>query len=334
MRCTQVALAFALASLVSSFSLPAAACSWPCPGPLRLFERTDVPGNLVYFEVFDGFFDEASLPFTLHTAAGEPIAASVRQIDGRTVFAPDQPIADGTDVVLEYGFGCSGDAQPFERRTFAFSIAEAPVVAPPRPRVTLARRGFLEEGSACDTAFVELRVEDETGWEWLADLTTISASVDGVGVGSGNALDFKSIELRSLCGPGAPNRYSHNSCGGSESIPVGVHTLTLTTTILGQPDPAPVELDFEIQCEPGCDPTTAPDDDDEVTASPDADESTEPPGDVISSSGTASGEDTGTRGRLQIGGCSLQRGGHGGWLVMLLLPWLLARRRRADHSNT
>ena len=42
----------------------------------------------------------------LHTKTGEPLAASIRTIGKDQVFAPDAPIPENTEVVLEYSSDC------------------------------------------------------------------------------------------------------------------------------------------------------------------------------------------------------------------------------------
>jgi hypothetical protein len=336
MRSTRLALPFTLLALIVASPRPALACSSPCPEPMRLWGgATSIPGNLVYFEVYASIFDETYAPFALRTAEDEPIAASLRTIEGDLVFAPDEPIAAGTRVVLEYDYGCGGSDQPLERRTFAFTTTESVQDAPAQPPApTVARRGFIEGPEACDMAFVDLEL-GSVDLDGLGALTDLAVTVDGEQGWYGPASELSSalLSLDSHCDGGDYGLdYWHSSCGDLFRLPPGKHTMEVRSLIVGFPDPEPVRYEFEVQCAPGCpmapdaaaDPEpTAPED-----ASGGADEAPGgPPGDVVSSEGEA-GDETRESSRIQIGGCTVRRGGRGGWLTMLALPWILRRRRR------
>ncbi|HKO91941.1 MAG TPA: hypothetical protein VJU61_12350, partial [Polyangiaceae bacterium] len=143
----QALIAITAFGLLAAAALPSPshACSLPpCTSPVRLFERgATVPGNLVYFKLLGGINVDGALqplsPLSLETSEHEPIAASVRTIGFDRVFAPDQPIAPGTHVVLTYRPTCLFADEQVASATYEFTTSEAAEFEPRQPALEVAR---------------------------------------------------------------------------------------------------------------------------------------------------------------------------------------------------
>ena len=228
----------------------ASACSIdPCVPPVRLPSTSEMPGNLVYFEVTA----DAPGSITLRTAAGEPIPAGIRTIGSDRVFTPDAPIAEATDVVLEFELACSGDAVAsgrgpgtFEFRTYNFrSVVLAPA------RLFVREYGVSDPGiESYETAFVRLGMDSPDVNHTATHLMTHTATVDGQVVSRWPMLGEleRQLSIQSSCQPRQVEA-DFDSCDTLWTVPVGRHTVTVQTRVLGHEEAiAPVTIEVETTC--------------------------------------------------------------------------------------
>jgi len=232
------------AMLMLSHAAPARACTLPPCGPsVRVPAETRIPGNLVYFEVLK---DDASL--ALHTSAGEPIAAQVRDLGGKRVFVPDEAIPELTDVVLEYANVCLGDFGPDLPSTFAFTTASAGAIELQPATLELRERGMKYLPTAEEHSFVRLLygAPDATGN--AAHLLTHVATVNGHSLQFVDVGGLPMLELSTRCSP-APSDWVDDTCGTLYSVPPGKHVVEVRTSVLGQATaPEPVRLEVDVSC--------------------------------------------------------------------------------------
>lgn len=325
----------------------ASACSLPaCSSPLRIPAAGYLPGNLVYFEVTA----EAPGRMTLRTEAGEPIAASIRSIGGHRVFAPDAPIAPETYVTLEYEESCPPDfAETPLTGTFEFwTTAFSSIVLQPA-RLFVREYGVAYPGvDNNELGFVRVGMDSPDVNASATHLMTHTVAIDGVPISSwaiNGELGLVSIESR--CRP-ALDDVQFDSCGNVWAVPVGPHTVSVQTRVLGYDGViAPVTLDIETSC-PGGDmpiaddgpvadePTTA----DEPTGTDDSpvfdDRTVTPVGesptdsaaaDTAHTAAAAASDDVSDNESCAFGGGAASSRAPAG--LALLALGLLARRRRA-----
>jgi hypothetical protein len=237
------AFGVSLAAGAMSVAMPAGACSIAtCSSPVRLPPSPYLPGNLVYFQVL-GEDDPSGLQ--LRTAEGEPIAASVRDVEGDRVFAPEQPIAEGTAVVLEYSTLCFGEPA---RQTFELTTTAPGAIELEPARLTVQERGVAGPGRFDEASFVRVR-------HWPGDTNGVasplmihSASVDGVPVGTVDVAGQSLLEILVPCRPPVASP-GIDTCGNLFAAPPGVHLVQVSTHIVGAAtQPEPVGLEVEVQC--------------------------------------------------------------------------------------
>jgi hypothetical protein len=224
----------------------ASACSLPqCQSPLRLPPAPYLPGNLVYFQIVGD--DPAGL--ALRTAEGEPIAASIRTIGTDRVFAPEQPIADGTQLVLEYSLQCYGDPPPQTLlQTFEF-MTSAPVELAFNPgRLEIEEVGVRQPGRDGETSFVRVRHWPGESNGDTSLLMTHTSKVDGVPASPLQLNGLELIEVPVACRPRVADA-GRDTCGNLYTLPPGVHTVEVSTHVVGATtQPEPVSLEVEVQC--------------------------------------------------------------------------------------
>lgn len=339
------ALAVFVGAVISTRSAPASACSLPqCPSPVNLPPAPYLPGNLVYFQITAD--DPAEI--ALRTAEGEPIAASIRTIGTDRVFAPEQPIAEGTQLVLEYSLQCYGDPQPQTLpQTFEFMASAAVELAFNPGRLEVEEVGVRQPGRDGETSFVRVRHWPGESNGDTSLLMTHTAEVDGVPASplQLNGLDL--IEVPVACRPRVSDSM-RDPCGNLFTLPPGVHTVEVSTHVVGATtQPEPVSLQVEVQC-----PDTDAGDssgDDEQPSTPDRETEgpSEPTADAALPVGSFYGDLEGAGEPLhepvaapvassQGGGCALgSSGGQAGRgaLLALVAAFVLGRaRRRSLHS--
>jgi len=210
-------------------------------------------GDHFYFQVLAA--DPGVL--TLRTAEGAPIAASIRTIGNDRVFAPEQPIAAGTSVVLEMTTPCSLEGVP----------GSYEILAEPHGPIELdpAQLQLLEQGTAYsgvpgdESSFVRVRHLPGDLNGVATPLMTHTFTVDGLPARLGEVNGQQVVEVSARCQP----EYTEtqiDTCGVVYSVAPGVHTVEARTTIVGEvTQPAPVRLKVEVTC-PGGGAPPAPDD--------------------------------------------------------------------------
>jgi uncharacterized protein (TIGR03382 family) len=228
---------------------PAQACPAACLGPpVRVFAPGRlIPGNLVYFKVIA----DNPGPLNLKTGDGKEIPANIRMIGPHRVFAPIDPIAADTLVVLTYPRGsCSRDALSI---TFVFQTS-APLEIQLQPAVlTAGDYGLLSTLPALSStsavgpfAFQRLSygLLDATGA--ASHLIDLDVTADGVVFSA-----WPNIEIQGVCTKDIPRAI------GTCTQPIlgpGPHTVRAQPHIVGQPDPpaAELEIDFDRACNMAC----------------------------------------------------------------------------------
>ena len=232
-----------LGAAVLKLAAPAAACSPPfCPPPLRFPPTAWMPGNLVYFKLLD----DTQVELSLRTAAGEPIAASIRTIGNDRVFAPEEPIPAGTQAVLDYSFPCGAEAR---QHSFEF-LADLHASIELQPaELQIVEQGIAYPGVPNDEAsFVRLRHLSGDLNGAASALMTHTFTVDGMPARLGEVNSQQVVEVSASCNPSfAENQ--QDTCGTLYSVTPGVHTVEARTSIVGELiQPAPVHLAVEVRC--------------------------------------------------------------------------------------
>lgn len=242
--------AFVLTAAALGTAAPARACSKElCSPPVRLFARdAEVPGNLVYFELLGGLNVDGQLqpasPLTLETAEGEPIAASVQTVGSDRVFAPDQPIAAGTHVVLKYRPSClSADDGPAEIE-YAFTTGAAfTAVLPAEPSLEITEQG---QGGERSRALVKLHYAQDAsgGAEALAHLIALTVAVDGERAPLDP--DGLSASVQTRCAQ--RDEEIHDGCGVLTYVSEGEHSVAAKGKIIGFGDLPELRAGVETRC--------------------------------------------------------------------------------------
>jgi hypothetical protein len=297
----------------------AQACSLPsCSEPVRLSGMQSVPGNLVYFEVTAN--DPGAM--AMRTEAGEPIPASIRTIGNDRVFAPDAPIPPETNVVLEYELSCYDDIESPPPGEFAFRTFEhLPVTLQPG-RLYVEEYGVASPGEANgERGFVRVKLQPSADYA-AEHLMTHTLSIDGQPWSPWPLVGSSwQVSVDSQC------RYQHteieyDSCGGVWSVPVGRHTLTLQTHILGQDtQPEPLTLEIETRC-----PTPGTETD---VGDPDRDDTS---GAAATETAAASRETRDVAACALPGGRGVSSGAGAGLLLLAALGLARRRGRRSMRS--
>ncbi|HTV25712.1 MAG TPA: hypothetical protein VMG12_43750 [Polyangiaceae bacterium] len=228
---------------VASFGAPASACSLPtCEPPVRLAPLPYLPGNLVYFQVVAQI---EPTDLVLRTAEGEPIAASIRTIGSDRVFAPEQPIAEGTSVVLEYSTVCFGEPA---QRTYEFTTTAAATIELVPAQLDVEESGVKGPGRNDEAAFVRVRHLSGDATGDASALMVHSYSIDGVPTGLREVGGQLLIEVPVPCRPAVSTRQI-DTCGNLYAAPPGVHSVEVSTHIIGaDTQPEPVRLAVDVQC--------------------------------------------------------------------------------------
>ncbi len=242
-----------LGCAVLKLAAPAEACSPPfCPAPVRVPAGGRLPGNLFYFKVLV----EAPGALSLHTAEGEPIAASIRTIGNDRVFAPEQPIAAGTSVVLEYATECALEGVPQSAELLAdppSSIELGPA------ELAVLERGTASPGLADEASFVRVRHFSGDANGTATPLMDHTYTVDGLPASLGEVNGQQVVQVSARCRP-SDTRSQQDTCGVVYSVAPGLHTVEARTTIVGAvTQPEPVRLAVEVRC-PGDSTQAAPED--------------------------------------------------------------------------
>jgi hypothetical protein len=231
-----------LGAAVLKLAAPAEACSIPvCTTPVRLPPGARMAGDHFYFKVVDA--DPGVL--SLRTAEGEPIAASIRTIGSDRVFAPEQPLAAGTSVVIEYENECALEVP---------QSYEVLVDPPGSIELSPAELVLLEQGTSYpgvpsyEASFVRIRhVSGDTNGV-ATPLMTHTFSVDGQTAALTQLGSEQVVEVSALCDPISTETVA-NSCGIVSRVAPGVHLVEARTTIVGEvTQPDPVRLKVELRC--------------------------------------------------------------------------------------
>lgn len=232
-----------LSMFVYTSSAPRAQACSPafCRAPVRLFTAVssdDIRGNLVYFKVLT---DDPG-PLTLRAVGGDVIPSSIRMVGKDRVFAPDEPIAPGTEVQLDYTLECGNGPM---QQSYAFKTYAHEEVSLRDAELAIEARGIAYPGDRTNEAgFVELRYYDpEDGTAYY--LIDRSATIDGKPA----TIDQEGrIKVSSYCDP-KKDEYLQDTCGTTRNVPLGEHTVEVRASIVGlASDPPPVRLKVRTDC--------------------------------------------------------------------------------------
>jgi hypothetical protein len=335
----------AVGAAVSAVAERASACSLdPCPSSVRLPPMPYLPGNLVYFQIIGDDPPEIAL----RTAEGEPIAASIRTIGGDRVFAPEQPIAEGTQLVLDYSIQCVGGPPQTLAQTFEFMTSIHSEMAFNPGRLEVEEIGIRYPGRDNETSFVRVRYWPGESNGDTSALMSHSYTVDGLPVWLQLLNGGNLVEVPVACRPQVVDAV-RDSCGSLYTLPPGVHTVELSTHVVGATtQPEPVRLQVDVQC-PDADAADSSSDDGPAPSTPEQEMvgPTEPSSDAALPDGLS--PDSLTYGDFEGGGdplpepaaapaassngggCALGVGGapaRRGGLLALVAAFVLGRARR------
>lgn len=239
---------FAFAACCVLFALGALHPAWvracsrvpTCTAPLRLFPRAGgIPGNLVFFKLFDQPGAAAAGTPSLHTSDGTPIPASVRNIGGDRVFAPISDLPLGLEVELEFDEVCpSGAALTPQHHTFRFTTGPA---ASPEPVTTSLR--LLDRGVEGDTGFTRVQLSSSgVAVEHLTD-SLVRVGFDTLGVASDGV-----VRLGTDCDE--PELSTVDSCVGTTSFGAGNYLIVSETSVVGSgAEPVRAQLTVPVGCD-------------------------------------------------------------------------------------
>src|SRR5688572_14606694 len=235
-----------------------------CRSPVQLPPSPWMPGNLVYFKVLVD--DPGAL--SLRTAAGEPIAASIRTIGNDRVFAPEQPITAATELVLEYALSCGLEQQA---QAFEFTADQPQEINLVPAQLVVVEQGIANPGMANNEAgFVRLRhyTGDQNGA--ARALMTQTFTVDGLPARMVELNSELLVEVSANCSPAFTDTQV-DTCGTVYSVTPGRHTVMARTTLVGQvTQPEPVRVEIDVRC-PGDSTQPDPDEREASTSSSNAD---------------------------------------------------------------
>jgi hypothetical protein len=253
-----IGMAAAVGLCVSS---PALACSpSPCEPTVRLFGPAgiEVATNFVYFKLL---VDDPG-PLLLRTRAGQPIAASIRQLGDDRVFAPDEPLAEGTDAELVYTPRCKPIGQePQEPQpvVYAFHAGIAGEYEPRPGELELTEQGLRYPRQANEASFVEVRYYTPEVTGGAFHLMEHFATIDGLpialgGIEGGNL----GLRIKSMCAP--PNdKVMRDTCGAITSVPPGDHMIEVWTHVIGQTGASErARMTIDTRCSARCPESAAP----------------------------------------------------------------------------
>jgi hypothetical protein len=243
---------------------PALPCSRLCDDPpIYLWpKRAEVPGNLIRFRVLVP--DPGRLE--LRNKAGVAIVASIKSMGQDRVFAPDAPVAAGTELTLHYEFRC-GDPRKLHRGQgkFTFEVGPPSSIELRGASLTLYEQGTRDPGSAYnESGFVRLRYLDPESSGNAGHLIQSTVTLDG------RPYEFDqsplegtvpTIEVVSDCmlrDTDSDAGYQIDSCGKLRSVPPGEHTVEVKPHLVGgEAKLAPVSLKVTTFCPRGLIPTPA-----------------------------------------------------------------------------
>jgi hypothetical protein len=331
-----------MGAVVSALAERASACSLPqCQSPVRLAPAPYLPGNLVYFQIVG----DDPTEIALRTAEGEPIAASIRTIGTDRVFAPEQPIAEGTQVVLEYSLQCYGDPPP---QTFEFMTSAHVELAFNPGRLEIEEIGVRQPGHDAETSFVRVRHWPGESNGDTSLLMTHTSKVDGVPAPPLQLNGLELIEVPVACRRPVADA-GRDTCGNLYALPPGVHTVEVFTHVVGATtQPEPVRLEVEVQCPDTDAASSGAQEPGPATPDPAMAGSSESTADTATPSGSSYGDIEGAGDPLPEpvaspdassngGGCALDSSGAPvgrSALLALVAAFMLGRaRRRASRSQ-
>ena len=215
-----------------------------------------MPGNLVRLDMRPRVEDPELL--TMATRQGQPIPARLRDIGGFRVFAPDAPIAEGTEVVVEYSLVCTPHRRspgPTPIESFTFTAGRHEEREYELGAISITERGIRRPGipdSEVSFVRVQLPVYLIEGNADYSDLVRHAVTLDGarhpfdmprLGEGGVDA----EVVVTSWCT--GPDETAYDSCGAISNVPTGRHTLEVTTSILGEETPLGVSsIEVDTTC--------------------------------------------------------------------------------------
>ena len=212
----------------------ARACSRFCADPpVRLFppagsEVPEVAGNLVYFKVL------AAEPGRLElvTAQGRRVPASIRSIGPDRVFAPEKPLPAGQELVLRYQQLCSGKLTD-QKQVFRTGPSAQPKLRAAALQIT--EQGTRYPGDARnESRFYRVQYYSPEETAVATHLLETTFRIDGRRLELERPFpEVPIVLIEAWCNAEWATGWHVDSCGRLHHVPVGEHTLTVDSHLVG-----------------------------------------------------------------------------------------------------
>ena len=211
-----------------------------CKSPVRLLSPgATIPGDLLYFEVL---VDDPGV-LSLHTKDGEAIAASVRMIGDRRVFAPTTTVPAGTTVVLKYQCTANPTGAPASQ---SWEYTAGPAIGVPKlkqPELT-----FVDQTTSGEWVSANLRYLEPVP-ESASHLMYTEITVDGMELSRLSPGNVPGVLMFAVSVNCVGTRPGTDDCGTLSSVLPGPHEVSVRTTVVGvEKQPDVTTLSIELDC--------------------------------------------------------------------------------------
>ncbi|HEX6278153.1 MAG TPA: hypothetical protein VFZ53_34145 [Polyangiaceae bacterium] len=231
-------------------------CSMICAEPsVRTFgDQQEIPGNLVYFKVLTGG-DPGKLE--LRRKDGKRVPASIRTIGRDRVFAPDTPVANGTDLLLSYESRCERSREKPSPATYSFKVGPSATQEFRPPELATIEVGTRYPGTWNEGGFVRVEYYEPDAAATSHHLIDTEVTIDGrpYQFDPGPFSSLPTITVVSECvtrGRTSNGGWGVDSCGRLRSVPPGDHTLTVKPRVVGsKSDPPHASIRVPTTCPRG-----------------------------------------------------------------------------------
>ena len=239
--------------LLSGHAFP---CSVICAEPtVRTFgEQREIPGNLVFFKLLTGG-EPGNLE--LRTKDGKRVPASIRTIGSDRVFAPDSPVANGTDLLLSFESRCERLREKPWPVTYSFKVGPSATQELRPPELGVIEVGTRYPGTSNEAGFVRLEYFEPDAASTSHHLIDTEVTIDGrpFQFDPGPFSSLPTITVVSHCvirGTSSQGGWVLDSCDKLRSVPPGEHTLTVKPHVVGNTnDPPPASIRVRTTCPRG-----------------------------------------------------------------------------------
>lgn len=308
----------------------AAPCTRLCKDPPVYLppKQAEIPGNLIRFRVL---VPEPGR-LELRAKGRKKLPASTRAMGRDRVFAPDAPVAAGTELTLSYELECGRERSEGE---YTFRVGPPATVELRKAELTLYEVGTRDPGSAWnEAAFVRVRYGSPESSGNAGHLIQSTVTIDGRPYhfdGRESDAGGSIIEITSDCmlrGAREDADYQVDSCGALRNVPPGAHTVEVKPHLVGgDRELAPVRLEVTTVCPHGLRPVPA--------ASHRIPDVPAPPGSALPTAGAQPGASTSARTppKQSSSGCALGAAAPGTPSVVFLAALAALARRRRERAQ-